>query len=99
VKRNFTADRPNELWVADFTYCSTHSGVVYIAFIVDVFSRFIVGPKVSMSMTAPLVVDALNMAAWNRRHQSLNGLVCHNDYAEVGVKLRNRVLTCLGEVG
>jgi len=79
VKRNFTADRPNELWVADFTYCSTHSGVVCIAFIVDVFSRFVVGPKASMSMTAPLVVDALNMAAWNRRHQSLNGLVCHND--------------------
>ena len=79
VKRNFTAERPNALWVADFTYCSTHSGIVYIAFIVDVFSRYIVGWKASMSMTAPLVVDALNMAAWNRRHQSLDGLVCHND--------------------
>jgi putative transposase len=67
------------LWVADFTYCSTHSGVVYIAFIVDVFSRFIVGWKASMSMTSPLVLDALNMAAWNRRHRSLEGLVCHND--------------------
>ncbi len=79
VNRNFNADRPNALWVADFTYCSTRSGIVYIAFVVDVFSRFIVGWKASMSMTAPLVIDALNMAAWNRRHQTLDGLVCHND--------------------
>jgi len=67
------------LWVADFTYCSTYSAVIYIAFIVDVFSRYIVGWKASTSMTTPLVLDALNMAAWNRRRQSLEGLVCHND--------------------
>jgi transposase InsO family protein len=79
VKRNFTATRPDALWVADFTYCSTWSGVVYVAFIIDVFSRRLVGWKASRSMTAPLVVDALNMAAWTRRHQSLDGLVCHTD--------------------
>ena len=89
VKRNFTATRPDALWVADFTYCSTWSGVVYVAFIIDVFSRRLVGWKASRSMTAPLVVDALNMAAWTRRHQSLDGLVCHTDYAEVFVKPRN----------
>jgi putative transposase len=79
VKRNFTASRPDELWVADFTYCSTWSGVVYVAFVVDVYSRRIVGWKAARSMSAALVVDALNMAAWNRRHTGLDGLVCHTD--------------------
>ena len=79
VKRNFTAARPDALWVADFTYCSTWSGVVYVAFVLDVFSRRIVGWKAARSMSAALVVDALNMAAWTRRHTSLEGLVCHTD--------------------
>ena len=79
VKRNFTATRPDELWVADFTYCSTWSGIVYVAFVVDVYSRRLVGWKASRSMTANLVVDALNMAAWTRRHTGLDGLVCHTD--------------------
>ena len=52
VKRNFTATRPDELWVADFTYCSTWSGVVYVAFVIDVFSRRLVGWKAARSMTA-----------------------------------------------
>lgn len=78
VSREFVATRPDQLWVADFTYCSTWSGVVYVAFIVDVFSRRLVGWKASRSMTASLVVDALNMAAWTR-HTSLNGLICHTD--------------------
>jgi transposase InsO family protein len=79
VKRNFTATRPDQLWVADFTYCSTWSGVIYVAFIIDVFSRRLVGWKASRSMTADLVVDALNMAAWTRRHTSLENLICHTD--------------------
>ena len=79
LRRDFTATRPNEKWVADFTYCSTWSGVVYVAFVVDVFSRRIVGWKASRSMTAPLVVDALNMAAWVRRGVDLAGLICHSD--------------------
>ena len=78
VKRKFTPTAPNPLWVADFTYCSTWSGVVYVTFIVDVFSRRLVGWKASRSMSAPVVIDALNMAAWTR-HSSLDGLICHTD--------------------
>ena len=79
VNRNFTASRPDQLWVADFTYCSTWSGIVYVAFIVDVYSRRLVGWKAARSMTTPLVLDALNMAAWTRRHESLEELICHTD--------------------
>jgi transposase InsO family protein len=79
VKRNFTAARPDALWVADFTYCSTWSGIVYVAFIIDVYSRRLVGWKAARSMTTPLVLDALNMAAWTRRHTTLDGLICHTD--------------------
>jgi putative transposase len=79
AKRNFTAKRPDALWVADFTCCSTWSGIVYVAFIIDVFSRRLVGWKAARSMTAALVIDALNMAAWNRRHTPIEGLICHAD--------------------
>jgi len=79
VRRDFTADHPDALWVADFTYCSTWSGVVYVAFVIDVFSRRIVGWKAARTMHADLVVDALNMAAWTRRGTDLDGLICHND--------------------
>jgi putative transposase len=65
--------------VADFTYCSTWSGIVYVAFIIDVYSRRLVGWKAARSMTATLVIDALNMAAWTRRHTTLDGLICHTD--------------------
>ena len=79
VNRKFTAIRPDQLWVADFTYCSTWSGIVYVAFVTDVFSRRIVGWKAARSMTAPLVTDALNMAAWTRRHTTIDDLICHTD--------------------
>jgi putative transposase len=79
VNRDFTATHPDQLWVADFTYCSTWSGIVYIAFITDVFSRRIIGWKASRSMTATLVTDALNMAACTRRHSSLENLTAHSD--------------------
>jgi putative transposase len=79
VNRDFTASRPDALWVADFTYCSTWSGVVYVAFIIDVYSRRLVGWKAARSMTTTLVLDALNMAAWTRRHTGLEGLICHTD--------------------
>lgn len=79
VKRDFTATGPDQLWVADFTYCSTWSGVVYVAFVIDVFSRRIVGWKAARTMHATLVVDALNMAAWTRRDTDLAGLICHHD--------------------
>jgi putative transposase len=79
VNRNFTASRPDALWVADFTYCSTWSGIVYVAFVIDVFSRRLVGWKAARTMTTPLVLDALNMAAWSRRHSDLAGVTCHSD--------------------
>ena len=79
VNRNFSASRPDELWVADFTYCSTWSGIVYVAFVIDVYSRRLVGWKAARTMSTPLVLDAVNMAAWTRRHTTLDGLVCHSD--------------------
>ena len=79
LRRDFTATAPNRKWVADFTYCSTWSGVVYVAFVTDVFSRRIVGWRAARSMSASLVVDALNMAAWTRRGLDLDGLICHSD--------------------
>ena len=66
VARNFTATRPNQLWVADLTYIATWRGFVYAAFVVDVFSRRIVGWSMSSQMTAQLVTDALVMAIWRR---------------------------------
>ena len=82
LHRDFTATAPDQKWVADFTYCSTWSGIVYVAFVVDVFSRRIVGWKAARSMAASLVVDALNMATWTRRHTTLGG---------TGVPFRRRV--------
>ncbi len=79
VQRDFTASRPNEKWVADFTYCSTWSGIVYVTFIIDVFSRRIVGWKAARTMHTSLVLDALNMAAWTRRGVDLDGVICHSD--------------------
>jgi putative transposase len=79
VERNFTAAAPNALWVADLTYVSTWSGFVYVAFVVDVFSRLIVGWRVSNSLHAELALDALEMAIWRRQRQDLSGLVHHSD--------------------
>ena len=66
MKRNFNADHPNQLWVGDFTYIQTHSGWVYTAFIIDVFSRAIVGWKVSTRMNTDMVLDALEQALHDR---------------------------------
>ncbi len=79
VERNFTATAPNRLWVADLTYVSTWPGVAYVAFVTDVFSRHIVGWKVSTSLRAELALDALEMAIWARGSRDLNGLVHHSD--------------------
>jgi len=87
VHRDFTATAPNATWVCDFTYCSTWSGLVYVAFVVDVFSRRIVGWKAARSMTADLVVDALNMAAWSRRNVDIAGVTCHSDAGSQYVSL------------
>jgi putative transposase len=78
VKRDFTASGPNQLWVTDFTYCSTWTGVVYVAFVVDVYSRMIVGWHLDTTMRTDLVLTALNQAAW-RRNTMLAGLIAHSD--------------------
>jgi putative transposase len=79
VERNFTASAQNALWVADLTYVSTWSGFVYVAFVIDVFSRFIVGWRVSRSLQADVALDALEMAIWRRQRHDLTGLVHHSD--------------------
>jgi transposase InsO family protein len=77
VGRRFEAERPNQLWVADITYVATWSGFVYVAFVIDVFSRFIVGWRVSSSLRSDLALDALEQALWAR--QPGDGLVHHSD--------------------
>jgi putative transposase len=79
VDRKFGASAPNRLWVADLTYVSAWSGFVYVAFVVDVFSRYIVGWRVSNSLRAELALDALEMAIWTRQAADLAGLVHHSD--------------------
>jgi putative transposase len=79
VERVFVAPAPNRLWVADITYVSTWSGFVYTAFVIDAFSRAIVGWRVSSSLRAELALDALEMAIWSRRAADLAGLVHHSD--------------------
>ena len=79
VDRIFTAVAPNLLWVADLTYVSTWAGTVYVSFVVDVFSRRIVGWRVSSSLRADLALDALEMAIWTRGSKALEGLVHHSD--------------------
>jgi putative transposase len=79
VERVFSAVAPNRLWVADLTYVSTWSGFVYCAFIVDAFSKAIVGWRVMASLRAELALDALEMAIWRRRDEALAGLVHHSD--------------------
>ena len=77
VERNFTADRPNQLWVADITYVPTWAGFAYVAFVTDVFSRKIVGWRVSNSLRSDLALDSLEQALHARR--DLDGLVHHSD--------------------
>ena len=70
VNRQFTATRPNQLWVSDFTYVATWSGTVYVAFVIDVYSRLIVGWRAATRMGTELVLDALEMAIWRRVSQA-----------------------------
>jgi putative transposase len=81
VKRDFTAMGPNQLWVADLTYVRTGVGWVYAAFVLDVYSRMIVGWQVATSLYTDLALDALKMAIWRRQNQGaeLQGLVHHSD--------------------
>ena len=96
VERDFSAVGPNQLWVADLTYVATWSGFVYVALVIDAFSRFIVGWQASRSLRTDLALDALEMAIW-RRHAQLGGLVHHSDRG--GQYLSIRYTERLAEAG
>jgi transposase InsO family protein len=79
VDRQFVASAPNRLWVADLTYVKTHTGWTYVAFIIDVFSRAIVGWQASTSLRSDLAIDALEMAIYSRNGRDLSALIHHSD--------------------
>jgi putative transposase len=86
VQRKFVAERPNQLWVADITYVATWSGFAYVAFVVDVFSRRIVGWRVSRTMRTDLVLDALEQALWARG--GAKGVIHHSDRGSQYLSIR-----------
>ncbi|MDN3028106.1 IS3 family transposase [Streptomyces sp. S.PB5] len=88
VDRDFTASRPDQLWVADMTYVRTWSGWVYVAFVLDVYSRMIVGWQVANHMRTELPLDALEMALWRRRIKTDSGLIHHSDRDSQYVSIR-----------
>ena len=105
VERDFTATRPNQLWVADLTYVATWSGFVYVALVIDAFSRFLVGWQASRSLRTDLALDALEMAIW-RRQAELDGLVHHSDRGSQYLSIRYTerlaeagAVTSVGSVG
>ncbi len=88
VNRQFQADRPNQLWVSDFTYVSTWQGWVYVAFVIDVFARRIVGWRVSRSMRTDFVLDALEQALYARQPERDRSLIHHSDRGVQYVSIR-----------
>jgi putative transposase len=86
VNRRFTAERPNQLWGADFTYVAIWRGPVFVAFVIDVFSRMVVGWRVSVSMRTDFVLDALEQALHARRN--VNGLIHHSDRGSQYLSIR-----------
>ncbi|MDH1825089.1 IS3 family transposase [Delftia tsuruhatensis] len=88
VNRKFRAERPNQLWVSDFTYVSTWQGWLYVAFVIDVFARRIVGWRVSSSMRTEFVLDALEQALYARQPERDGSLICHSDRGSQYVSVR-----------
>jgi len=88
VNRQFKADRPNQLWVSDFTYVSTWQGWLYVAFVIDVFARRIVGWRVSRSMTTDFVLDALEQALYARQPEGDGSLTHHSDRGSQYLSIR-----------
>jgi transposase InsO family protein len=88
VQRVFYAERPNQLWVSDFTYVSTWQGFVYVAFVIDVFARRIVGWRVSSTMRTDFVLDALEQALYERKPGDDGGLIHHSDRGSQYVSIR-----------
>ncbi len=106
VNRSFVAEMPNQLWVSDFTYVSSWQGMVYVAFVIDVFARKIVGWRVSTSMTTGFVLDALNQAICQRAPSEAAGLIHHSDRGSqyLSIKYTERLAeagidTSVGSVG
>lgn len=90
VARNFSPTTPNRLWVADFTYCPTWTGMAYVAFVVDAFARRVIGWRAAARMDTPLVLDALEHAVFTRRQEGvtdLAGLVAHSDAGSQSVRV------------
>ncbi len=93
VDRAFTATTPNQLCVADITYCRTFAGWVYAAFVIDVYSRRVVGWQLSKSLRTDLALDALEMGIWARTHagQRVDGMIHHSDRGRtVGLPVRSQ---------
>jgi transposase InsO family protein len=88
VNRQFKAERPNQLWVSDFTYVSTWQGWLYVAFVIDVFARRIVGWRVSSSMRTDFVLDALEQALYDRQPERADALIHHSDRGSQYVSIR-----------
>jgi transposase InsO family protein len=88
VNRIFKAERPNQLWVSDFTYVSTWQGWLYVAFVIDVYARRIVGWRVSRSMHTDFVLDALEQALYDRQPERDGSLICHSDRGSQYVSIR-----------
>nr|CUV26652.1 transposase [Ralstonia solanacearum] len=88
VQRVFKAERPNQLWVSDFTYVSTWQGWLYVAFVIDVFARRIVGWRVSRTMRTDFVLDALEQALYDRQPASSDTLVHHSDRGSQYLSIR-----------
>jgi putative transposase len=108
VDRAFDAPAPNRLWVADITYVKTHSGWVYVAFVVDVYSRMVVGWQASKSLRSDLALDALEMAIWQRQRAGIDvsGLVHHSDRGVQYLSIRyadrlavNEIVASVGSKG
>ncbi len=108
VNRDFRARGPNRLWVADLTYVKTHSGWVYVAFVIDVYSRMVVGWQASRSLRSDLALDALEMAVFNRRRagRDLDGLIHHSDKGVQYLSIRyserlasNDIVASVGSTG
>jgi putative transposase len=106
VNRQFAARRPNQLWVADITFVATWSGFIYVAFVIDVFARYIVGWRVSRSLQADLVLDALEQALWSRKRMKKEDLIHHSDRGSQYLSIRYSerleeagILPSVGSVG
>jgi putative transposase len=108
VDRDFTTEAPNRLWLADLTYVKTHAGWVYVAFIIDAYSRMVVGWQASTSLRSDLAIDALEMAVFNRRRAGadLSKLVHHSDMGVQYLSIRysqrladNGVVASVGSKG